>query len=73
MNGGFQRPLHTALAVTRLEWRLEWRQGHQLAAVGLFALAAVYIAFQASGHVSLPRCVAGVCAMTVSLKAITDM
>ena len=52
MNGGFQRPLHTALAVTRLEWRLEWRQGHQLAAVGLFALAAVYIAFQASGHSS---------------------
>ena len=48
MTGGFQSPLRTAIAVTRMEWRLEWRQGHQLAAVGLFAIASVYVAFQAA-------------------------
>lgn len=31
-----------------MEWRLEWRQGHQLASVGLFALASVYVAYQAA-------------------------
>ncbi|MDB4563812.1 hypothetical protein N9084_00745, partial [Flavobacteriales bacterium] len=40
--------LTTAGTVARLEWQLEWRQGHQLAAVGLFAVASVYVAFQAS-------------------------
>ncbi len=40
--------LRTAGTVARLEWQLEWRQGHQLAAVGLFAVASVYVAFQAS-------------------------
>ena len=40
--------LRTAGTVARLEWQLEWRQGHQLAAVGLFAIASVYVAFQAS-------------------------
>lgn len=42
------RPLRTAWTIARLEWQLEWRQGHQLAAVGLFAIASVYVAFQAS-------------------------
>jgi len=40
--------LSTAWTVARLEWQLEWRQGHQLAAVGLFAIASVYVAFQAA-------------------------
>ena len=48
MNSGFRSTLQTAVAVTRMEWRLEWRQGHQLAAVGLFAVASVYVAFQSS-------------------------
>ena len=30
-----------------MEWTLEWRQG-QLAAVGLFAVASVYVAFQSA-------------------------
>ncbi len=42
------RTLRNAWTVARLEWQLEWRQGHQLAAVGLFAVASVYVAFQAS-------------------------
>ena len=40
--------MRTAVTVARLAWQLEWRQGHQLAAVGLFALASVYVAFQAA-------------------------
>ncbi len=43
-----QHTLRTAATIARMEWRLEWRQGHQLAAVGLFAVASVYVAFQAS-------------------------
>lgn len=46
--------LRTAGTVARLEWRLEWRQGHQLASVGLFAIASVYVAFQASDHQTAP-------------------
>lgn len=42
--------LRTAGTIAGLEWQLEWRQGHQLAAVGLFAIASVYVAFQASDH-----------------------
>lgn len=37
-----------ARTVAAMEWRLEWRQGHQLAAVGLFAVASVYVAFQSA-------------------------
>ena len=48
MNAGFRTPLQTAMAVARNEWRLEWRQGHQLAAVGLFAVASAYVAYQAA-------------------------
>lgn len=42
--------MRTARTVALLEWRQEWRQGHQLAAVGLFALASVYVAFQTADH-----------------------
>lgn len=45
-----QHILRHAVAIAQLEWRLEWRQGHQLAAVGLFALASVYVAFQGADH-----------------------
>lgn len=48
MATGFSKTLKTALAVASMEWRLEWRQGHQLASVGLFAIASVYVAFQAA-------------------------
>ena len=48
MTSGFRSTLQTAAAVTRMEWRLEWRQGHQLAAVALFAIASVYVAFQSA-------------------------
>lgn len=44
----FADTFRTAGTIAGLEWRLEWRQGHQLAAVGLFAIASVYVAFQAS-------------------------
>ncbi len=48
MHSGFQSTMQTAKTIASLEWRLEWRQGHQIASVGLFALSSVYIAFQAS-------------------------
>ena len=50
----FNDTIRTAGTVARLEWRLEWRQGHQLAAVGLFAIASVYVAFQAADHHTNP-------------------
>jgi|GEM_PF-675156 heme exporter protein B len=48
MGTGFPSIMKTAIAVANMEWRLEWRQGHQLASVGLFAVASVYVAFQAA-------------------------
>ena len=50
MKTGFQSTFQTAIAVAQMEWRLEWRQGHQLASVALFAVASVYVAFQSSDH-----------------------
>ena len=50
MQGGFHNAIRTAKTVAALEWRLEWRQGHQLASVGLFALSSVYVAFQAASR-----------------------
>lgn len=50
MNDGFQSTMKTAKTIASLEWRLEWRQGHQIASVGMFALSSVYIAFQAARH-----------------------
>lgn len=48
MYSGFQSTLQTAKTIASLEWRLEWRQGHQIASVGMFALSSVYVAFQAA-------------------------
>lgn len=48
MKSGFRSPWSTALAVATMEWKLEWRQGHQIASVGLFAVASVYVAFQST-------------------------
>jgi len=50
MRTGFHSTMRTAGTVAAMEWRLEWRQGHQLASVGLFALSSVYVAFQAASR-----------------------
>ncbi|MEC7114112.1 MAG: hypothetical protein VXW79_04010, partial [Bacteroidota bacterium] len=55
MDTGFHNTARTARTVAAMEWTLEWRQGHQLASVGLFALSSVYVAFQAASRGTAPE------------------
>ena len=55
MDTGFHSTARTARMVATMEWTLEWRQGHQLASVGLFALSSVYVAFQAASRGTAPE------------------
>lgn len=55
MDTGFHSTARTARTVAAMEWTLEWRQGHQLASVGLFALSSVYVAFQAANRGTAPE------------------
>ena len=55
MDAGFHSTVRTASTVAAMEWTLEWRQGHQLASVGLFALSSVYVAFQAASRGTAPE------------------
>ena len=54
MDAGFHSR-SAARTVAAMEWTLEWRQGHQLASVGLFALSSVYVAFQAANRGTAPE------------------
>ena len=55
MDTGFNSTTRTARTVAAMEWTLEWRQGHQLASVGLFALSSVYVAYQAASRSTAPE------------------